>query len=251
MNQSVSHPNNRVFGNSELLTSILYHLPQGDLLRLQRVSHSWLSLIRTSPALWPITFDPPGTFRSTAAGDPRLNDFIISRLRWSPAIETSQLNTMEYQSVRADPVLQAVANEGASWRTQYLTWPPVSRISVVHGTISQEEPGLPELIIVSRLSDSADNQNVNEVASPDPDMDDEEPPLVLYIEDFPHNANQACRGIKVMDLIHGLRLHYVHNDFCLEHYLRPDFEAPEAGELIMSLQIDRHKLFLNVTVLNM
>ncbi|EPS27278.1 hypothetical protein PDE_02221 [Penicillium oxalicum 114-2] len=241
----------RVLGTSELLASILSHLPQGDLLRLQRVSHSWLSLIRASPVLWPTTFTGQSDFRHTTTGTPRLNTFAISCLRWSPSLETDALNTAEFRSVQADQTLRAVAYENASWRAQYLTWPPVSRITVVHGTISQEEPGLPDLIIASRQGDPEPLESQEQSEDSDSDLDDEAPPLVLYIEDFPHNAGRECHGIRVLDLIYGLRLHYLQYSFSLEHYLRPAFEAPRGGEILAGLKKYPRKLMLDVTVLNM
>ncbi|KAJ5154419.1 uncharacterized protein N7500_009858 [Penicillium coprophilum] len=239
----------QVLGTTELLCSILGHLSQADLLRLQRVSQSWRSLIKNAPNLCAATFTGQGPSQHVLSKVPQLNTFVIGRLRWSPSLEMALVNTTQFHSVGTDPTLQAMAYEHASWRDQYLTWPPVAKLSIIHGTISQEEPSLADLVVTSRRSD---NQNLAREEEEDgsSESDSETPPYVLYIEDFPHNSGRECRGISVLDMIYGLRLHYLKFEHSLKFFLRPAFETPRGGEILARIKKYPRELMVDVTVLN-
>jgi hypothetical protein len=142
-----------------------------------------------------------------------------------------------------------MAYEYASWRDQYVTWPPVSKLSIAHGTISQEEPSLADLVVISRRRGHKP-PGYEEEEDEDSDSDSKTPPFVLCIEDFPHNAGRECRGISVLDLIYGLRLHYLAFQYSLEFHLRPAFGTSRGGEILARIKKYPRELMVDVTVIN-
>jgi hypothetical protein len=239
----------RVLGTPEILSLILGNLSQGELLQLQRVCQSWRSLIKHAPNLCATTFTGQRPFQHTLTKIPQLNTFVISRLRWCPSLETNLVNTTQFHSVELDPILQAMAYEHASWRDQYLTWPPVSKLSIAHGTISQEEPSLADLVVISRRS-GHQPPGYEEEEGEDSDSESETPPFVLCIEDFPHNEGRECQGISVLDMIYGLRLHYLEFQHSLEYHLRPEFGTSRGGEILARIKRYPRELMIDVTVIN-
>lgn len=243
----------RVVRTPELLCMILSHLPPGDLLRLQRVCRSWCSLITEAPSLCATTFTDPVPAQHSFERIPCLNKFVISRLRWSPSLDPTQVNTGKYHSVEANPNLQAMAYQNASWRDQYLTWPPVLKLSIVLGSIAQEEYDLPDLVLSSRQGVphqpwGAGDEEKDDVSDSD-DSDDAEP-FTLFIEDFPHNGDRTCRGIRVLDMIYGLRMYYLRYQPTLESYLKPGFGAVRGGKVLANIGVYRRELLVDVTILN-
>jgi hypothetical protein len=281
MNQSID-AQQAVFGTLELLTGILRFLPQADLLRLGRVCSLWRTLIATTPTLQRTIFDPNAATSEIAearVGTPRiLNKFVVDRLRWSPTLDLTQVNSQDFTSVRQSitPNLRAMAAKEASWRGQLLTWPPLTDLLVLRGTIEQDEEHLQSLRLLCRsgslqsgregacsasadnvqdTNDGAEDNNDGEPEEDDKDADDEEEgdeqtlPLVLYVEDFPHNADKACPGIRVIDLLYGLRVHYKENQYCLESYELIDFSGPGAGKIIVYYSETGITPQLDVTIL--
>ncbi|KAL5354922.1 hypothetical protein BJX96DRAFT_140314 [Aspergillus floccosus] len=253
----MNHPDafTRVLNTPELLCMILSHLSPVELLRLQRVSRSWCSLITEAPSLCATTFTGPVPVQHLSKNIPYLNQFVINRLRWSPSLDPTEVNTDQFRSVEANPTLQAMAYRNASWRVQYLTWPPVPKLSIMLGTISQEEPDLPDLVLSSHRQSQdlssgyeEEEETGNNSSSDESDLD--APPYVLCIEEFPHNADRNCQGISVLDMIYGLRMYYLKYRYTLESYLKPGFGAARGGEVLASIGKYREELLVDVTILN-
>ncbi|KAL4888742.1 hypothetical protein BDV59DRAFT_187988 [Aspergillus ambiguus] len=239
-----------VLQTPELLSLILNYLPQGKLLQLQRVSRSWCSLIRKAPNLCATTFTNTAFGRHTSTNPPKLNTFVINRLRWFPSLDLTLVNTPQFRAVETDPILRAIAHENASWRDQYLTWPPASRLSIIHGTIYQEEPSLPGLCMTCHQSDPG--QSFEDEGNSDAELSDSERPLplVLCVREFPHNAGRECTGITVLDMLYGLRLHYLEEKHTLQSYLRPHFERNSSGEILARFEIWEPEVTVDVTFIN-
>ncbi|KAI5857216.1 hypothetical protein BZA05DRAFT_387595 [Tricharina praecox] len=239
-----------VLSTPELLSNILRFLPQGDLLRLQRVSSVWHSLITTLPPLQRAIFASNARVAEVAETPRILNSFVIDRLRWFPSLEVSEVNSPDFTTASH---LSPMAAQEASWRMQFISWPPLHEAMVYPGIIEQEEPSLQYLHLVCRSvggkttlagkesgtehgsGDQAPNDE-DESHGVDDDEDDEderEPPLVLYVEDFPHNAGKMCTGIRFLDLLHGLRAYYLENERFLEGYIENDFIGARSGEILM------------------
>ncbi|KAF9885053.1 hypothetical protein FE257_000784 [Aspergillus nanangensis] len=245
-----------VLDTPELLCMVLAHLPSGELLRLQRVCRSWQLLITKTPNLCATTFTGPAPSRRIPNQTPHLNQFVINRLRWIPSLDPTQVNTTQFYSVQGNPSLQAMAHENASWRNQYLTWPPLLQVTFMFGTISQEEPGLPDLLLSShgRSPDQSvgyeEEEGSGDEDSDSDDSDMDVPPFILYIDDFPHNANRDCQGITVLDMIYGLRMYYLQYKHTLQIYLTPGVDAGDGGKLLVGIEKDRRGWLIDVTDLN-
>jgi hypothetical protein len=250
INRELQDAQQQVLGTSELLCSILSYLPQPDLICFQRVSRIWRVLISTAPQLQQAIFSADTPLPTTASERDLLNQFVINRLRWCPALDLDQINTTDFACVNLDPKLRAMAYEDASWRAELLTWPPVSSLLVTRGSISQEEYYLQDLHLVNQL-DIESARTASPESDEDEAQDSQPPPLVLHIEDFPYNLGNTCRGIKVIDVLYGLRIHYLQNQSTLEVYDEVNFDSPVSGKIIAGFIKDEPTLSLDVTFLTM
>ncbi|RFU25824.1 hypothetical protein B7463_g10510, partial [Scytalidium lignicola] len=233
----------------ELLIHVLGFLGQGDLLRLQRVSRRWNTLINTTPRLQSAIFDSNIGVTQYAVSDamqypsstPRLNSFVIDRLHWSPNLDIEQVNDIRFAGVQSSQSLRMMAYQNASWRKELLSWPPVRELTVIHGTITAEEPSLQDLVLVSDI-DSASVQRF-EVGR----GHERAAPLVLDTRSFPHNHGNTSTGIKVIDVLYGLHLHYIENRTTLGYYMNVTLDSSDVEEIMGSFCTYKSRLFLDVT----
>ena len=235
----------KALATPELLAQILGHVSQNQLLCLQRVSTFWRSVITDTPHLLTILFAanaPIDDVDLSMLREPCLNKLVLDRLRWFPSLDLSQVNTAQFDSVQSDRVLRAMMNEHASWRGQLLTWPRIVRITIIHGTIRQEEFSLQDLQLVcgSLPQNSRETFGTNE----------REAPIALSVDNFPHNEGRQQTAIKILDVLYGLHVHYSRNRHILAPYLSPNFHSSGTGRILCGFERDEEELLLDVTFLN-
>ncbi|MCJ1452028.1 hypothetical protein MMC28_002368 [Mycoblastus sanguinarius] len=111
----------QVFTIPEILEIIIFHLPEQDLLLLQRVNKTWLDIIKTSPHLQQKLFYTASVLESAKS---------VAKIKWNPFLRhfmKCRGQRLAHQKVELDVVTIAQADyPTASWKNMFFTQPAAS-----------------------------------------------------------------------------------------------------------------------------